>query len=516
VTGPLILPHLSMPDLVTPLTNSYAGAAIQSPEWWLRRLHEQLVLAQPEFERFNAYYSGDHPLPWLPSQARAEFRRVLQMSRANVCGLVVDATAERIQAEGFRIEGTEEPDPEMWRIWQKNRMDGDSDLAILESLICGRSYTLVEPVEGDDPNIFVEHPSQAIVAYTPGTNRREKAAGLKVWIDEWTGLLAATLYLPEWIYKFETDRPKEDVTPAKIEWRRRLVAGENWPARNPLGEVPLTEVPNNPRLLLGGQSELYDIIDIQDRINKTLADRLITQDFGAFPQKWATGYPDDGEEPVDIGRDRMLTTDVVETKFGQFQTAALEPFSEAKREDVKDMAMRTRTPAQYLLGEMSNVNGETLKAAESGLVSKVRQRARAFAEGFEDTMRLVCKAAGRDVPEAIETIWKNPEFRTDGETTDAAIKRVQAGLADIRQGREDVGYSATQIKNMEERDQAINPLEFQKTMHEAELAAAQAASNSTDSDENASMRGDRQFLNRRRRDDKDGDNDGISNESGLF
>jgi hypothetical protein len=83
------------------------------------------------------------------------------------------------------------------------------------------------------------------------------------------------------------------------------------------------ELPNNPRLLTGGISELADVIDVQDRINKTIADRLITQDFGAFPQKWATGYPEEDSQgnsvaPIDIGRDRIVTTDIAETKFGQW------------------------------------------------------------------------------------------------------------------------------------------------------------------------------------------------------
>jgi hypothetical protein len=42
-----------------------------------------------------------------------------------------------------------------------------------------------------------------------------------------------------------------------------------------------------------------------------------------------------------------------------------------------------------------------------------------------------------------------PAYRTEGELTDAVIKRVQSGLASLRQGREDVGYSATQIEQLE-------------------------------------------------------------------
>jgi hypothetical protein len=228
------------------------------------------------------------------------------------------------------------------------------------------------------------------------------------------------------------------------------VPGESWPAPNLLGEVALTELPNNPRLRSGGVSEIADVIDAQDRINKTIADRLMTQDFGAFPAIFASGYPDDeDEEPVQVGRDRMITTDVAETKWWQMSPAPLDPYSAAKREDIHDIAARTRTPAQYLLGEMSNVNGETLKASESGLVAKVRQRMRSFGEGFEETLQLARKAAGLPVPDTIETIWRNPEFRTEAEVTDAAVKQLASGIRDLRSAREFVGLSQTEIGQME-------------------------------------------------------------------
>lgn len=428
-----------------------------SPAWWLWRMHREMLARQWWVEFFDAYYRGDHPLPWLPHQARDEFRRILRMTRSNYMGLVCDATAERLSIEGFRMPGSEAADQDTWRMWEANRLDADSDKVILEALICGSAYMLVQPNGSDTPDIFAEDPSNAIVAYVPGTNRRQRAAGLKVYIDEWSALLHATLYLPDWVYKFQAPAPRGLIDPASIEWDMREVAGEDWPVRNPLGEVPLVEWLNNPRLRWGGVSELADVTDIQDRINKTIADRLITQDFGAFPQKWATGYPDDDESgaPFDVGRDRLVATDVAETRFGQFEAAPLDPYSAAKKEDVHDIAARTRTPAQYLLGEMSNVNGETLKASESGLVSKVRQRMRSFSDGAVETMRLARLAANLPTPDArMETIWRNPEFRTEAEITDAANKNLASGIYDLRYAREFVGMSQTAIAQLEERDQA--------------------------------------------------------------
>lgn len=413
-----------------------------TPLWWVQRMHAgildrcQTTRDRLSIDDLDLYYRGrPSRLPWLPEQAKDEFYRLLALTKSNYMGLVVDATAERLTVEGFRIGGSDEADSQIWGIWQGSNFDSDSDQAILEALITGQSYVLVAPpaVDGDDPLLFAEHPTQAIVAYVPGTCRREAAAGLKVWADDWAGRWMATLYLPDRIYKFQAVNVPLTSGIKGVNWEPRVVRGENWPAPNLLGEVPLVELPNNPRLLTGGVSEIADVTAVQDRICKTLADRLMTQDYGAFPQRWAIGYPDEDAEGrpnrIDVGRNRMVTSDVAETRFGQWESAALDPYSAAKREDVKDIASRTRTPAQYLLGELSNVNGETLKASESGLVSKVKQRQRAYGEGFERVVSLARRAAGLGDPdEVVETIWRNPEFRTEGELVDALTKMATLGV----------------------------------------------------------------------------------------
>ena len=439
----------------------------ESPEWWITRLWIQMQRRAQMIEFYEDYYNGQHPLPWLSPRAAEEFREILRMSRSNYCGLVIDAQVERMNVEGFRLgmpskskeRGSsdsamdgEVADEDTWRIWQENDLDTEFDKGLLEAAISGVSYLLVAPGEqiGDSPAMYVEHPSQAIVEHVPGTNRRKVAAGLKVYDDDWTATVHAVLYLPDGIYKFKQTRastaqpniPLSDLEQQirlgsliRPQWETREVNGESWPAPNVLEEVPMFELPNNPRLLTGGRSELEDITDIQDRVNKTLADRLVTQDYGAFPQKWVSGWPNEdsagkANPTIDTGRNRIVTTEVVETKFGQWEAASLDPYSSAKREDIKDIASRTRTPAQYLLGEMSNVNGQTLKASESGLVAKVRQRSRNIDTPLERAMKLARRAAGLSVQDGmvVQTIWRNPEFRTEGEMVDALTKMATLGV----------------------------------------------------------------------------------------
>lgn len=485
---------------------------VRSPLWWVNRLYNRLIDRSATMNVYDDYYRGEFPLPWLAPQAEEEFRRILKMSRANYCGLIVDSMVERMAVEGFRVDdgkdydrarkeaakapqpgplglpsqqitgalgaaaqgksispqrlaegeahgvtpegkipvgpapvgpgslGTTksanftgmslgEADRETWRIWQKNRMDTLFDQALLESAINGVSYLMIAPNDEDPktPYIWVEHPSQCIIEHEPGTQRQVTAAGLKVWDDDINNVTCATLYLPGEIHKFQARR-RSDAAMIR-NWEPRIVEGEEWPANTELDYVPIFELPNNPRLLTGGRSEIEDVLDSQDRCVKTIADRLMTQDYGAFPQRWARGWPEEDSQgrptpPIDVGRDRMITTDVTEAQFGQFAAADLGGYMLAKKEDVTDMAARTRTPAQYLLGEFSNVNGETLKASESGLVAKVRQRIRGVDDELERAILKVREMAGLESGDrvTVEIVWRNPEFKTEGELVDSLQK----------------------------------------------------------------------------------------------
>lgn len=405
------------------------------PLWWLDRLWDELQERRKYAEMVRDYYCGDHPLADITDKARDAFRRLLRQARSNYVGLVVDATAERIQVDGVRIGEQREGDAEAWRIWQANNLDADADLLITEAVKVGRAFVLVapNPTDASTPIVTAEDCTQAIVAYKPGS-RRERAAGLKVWEDDWTGDLMATVYLPDGLYKYEAPKPQQG-TGGKPRWVQRSVEGEAWPAPNPLGVVPLIEMQNRPDLLGGCMSEIEDVLDIQDRINKTLIDRMMAQEFAAFRQRWMTGYEvpvDESGQPVEPFKaavDRLWVIEDENVKVGEFGATDLGPYLNAVEADVKDMAARTRTPSQYLLGAMVNISGDALKAAESGLVSKVRQRQRPFGEAIEEVVRLYLQAAGDDRDlSAIEVIWHNPEFRTEGELVDALVKMSTLGV----------------------------------------------------------------------------------------
>lgn len=443
-----------------------------TPQEWLVALEDQLYARQDELALMDAYYTGDHPLPFLTrahsAKMKTEFLKMIEDSRSNFMELVVDVVAERLQVDGFRLSAEEDPvaDKESWRIWQANQMDLQAQTAFDTALVKGVSYLSVWP--GDDgPEIAVEDPSQTIVGYEPGWNYRRRAAAVKMWADEWTGMDRANVYLPDGIYKFEAKRVREDPGAPRRNKVDVLKQQTRWKelddsfVPNPLGVVPIIPLRNRPRLLCEGRSELCSVYRVQNQINGFLFLLALAGYFGAHKQRWATGITlmeENGKavEPWDVAVDRILVNEAPDGKFGEFDQTDLSGYLKAIEQKVQHIAITTRTPKHYLLPEGQEPSGDSIKSAESGLVKKVEKRQGSFGEGLEEAMRLARRASGAtDNPVDSEVVWADPQTRSEAEITDAAIKRFQAQLTPWAQTMQDLGYTQTEIGRMSQEREKI-------------------------------------------------------------
>jgi hypothetical protein len=250
----------------------------------------------------------------------------------------------------------------------------------------------------------------------------------------------ATLYLPDTVWKLQSDRKLrgDGSDPKKIRWEPREVTGEDYPLTNELGEVPIVPFRNRARLLGPGRSEIEGVTDTQDRINETLFQRVMSGQYSAFRQRYATGMdleidPESGlpKKPFEPGQTELWVNSNPEARFGDFEQTDLSGYLESIAADVQHIAAQTHTPPHYLLGEMVNLAAEALKAAEAGLISKVRRRMVHFGESWEDVFRLAFKVAGDEERSTVvdaEIIWRNPEFRTEGQLVDALVKMSTLGV----------------------------------------------------------------------------------------
>lgn len=438
------------------------------PIEWVDKLAADLSNRASEVARFDDYYSGRHPILFTTSDFREAFGRMLDGYADNWCRIIVDAAVERLTPQGFRFplpeggESEDQADNDAWAIWRANKLDARMQIGFVEALVSGSAFvmvwypdgTTVEDgrvvlPEGGLPKITVEHPAEVIVAYD-NADRDRIMSGLKVWGS--SGKRRATLYLPDAIHKFDEVEADDGQGGTRHEWQEDVEAG----GTNPLGAVPIVPLVNRPRLLYPhGESELTEIIPNQDAINKLAKDMLVASEYGAFPQRWATGV----EVPVDPETNeaienwtpdiaRFLTTANPNAKVGSLPAADLSNFVMALDNRVNSMASQSRTPPHYLNASADRLSGESMKAAEAGLVARVREKMMHFGEGLIEMMGLAFAILGdprADVTDAV-VIWADPETRTEAAHADATVKKYQAGILPWQMTMEALGYGPTEIK----------------------------------------------------------------------
>lgn len=413
--------------------------AQMSPAAWQQSLDKRLTDRWSRWRTYDDYFEGRHPLAFATPKFREAFGGLLREMADNWCPIVVKAKVQRLKVVGFRFGGPEDKaDTDAWNIWQANNLDGAANMVHTEAAKLGAAYWLVEPPDEDSvyPRITCEHPREFIVAYAPG-NRRLRVAAYKRWIDENDGYAYATLYLPDWIYKFRSQK-KVKKGEVRIDWQRR--PGDEG-GENTLREVPGIEVPNDPQMLGYGVSDLKVGIPIQDAINKECNDMLVASEFAAYRQRilagveeefYPEGHPLAGQKiPVELGSNRVFTIGDSDAKVFDLAASDLGNYIGAIEMLTQHLAAQTQTPPHYLLGKMVNMAGEALTVAESGLASKVEDAKVPFGDGHEDMMRLAFKSMGEERrARAIdaETLWANSERRSFAQTVDGAAKLKDIGV----------------------------------------------------------------------------------------
>lgn len=445
----------------------------------VNRIYERLSGRRAGVVLREDYYEGRQPL----SFATAEWRTANAARYAgfsdNWTRPVVDAESERIRHTGLKINDNAEAGRLLWQQWLLNEMEMQSSQGFVTSLTTSRSFVIVwGDSSTDEPRISWEHPNSVeIEPDWEDPNKRQ--AALKTWVDDSTEY--ATLYTPDWVWKFERKRAaaanmrQSWAEQARVRdassggWVPREVRNEPWPLRNPMGVVPVVEIKNRP--MLGGDpiSEIAGVMPMQDAINLLWAYLFLSADYASMPARVVLGQAPPkipildangvkvGEKPVemrDLAEKRLLYLTGEHAKIDSWEAAKLDVFTNTIEIAVGHIAAQTRTPPTYLVSKtgMSNVNGEGLKASEIGLVKKTLEFQTFATPAIREVYRLVALAMGdqalaRSVRLATVS-WANPEIRSEAQLADALLKKKQ------------MGYPLEYLMELD----GVEPLEIQRIM----------------------------------------------------
>lgn len=432
----------------------------------VNRIYARLNNRRDEIEKFESYYLGKQPLTFATAEWQAQNAALYDTFADNWTAPVVNAEAERIEYSGLNIAQSAGVDAQMARDaadqlhewWLRNELDMQSSQGWVTTLTARRSYVIVwADRETQKPVVTWEHPSQVEIEYD-FANPLKRVAALKTWVDEtWE---YATLYTPDWVWKFQRGRTTvkteldSQAEQARSEkgadggWIPRELPSESWPLSNPLGVVPVVEVPNRPPLKGDPISEIAGVISMQDAINLLWAYLFLAADYASMPARVVLGAApptvpildgqgkEVGRRPVDmkeLSEKRLFYVNGDDPKIDSWEAARLDVFTDTIDVAVAHISSQTRTPPTYLVSKtgLSNVNSEGLKASEIGLNKKVTDFETFASPAMRELNRLIALVLGEqaiaDQVSLSKVSWMNPEIRSEAQLADSLLKKQQMG-----------------------------------------------------------------------------------------
>lgn len=419
-----------------------------TPEEWYTRLNIQRLTHATRHHAWWSYYDGTQPLYFIAKVLVEQDNRFPPLT-INWCQKFIDWIDARCQVEGFRI-GEDATDDELWAIWKRNNLDLEQSENNVASLVTGYSYGMASPTKDGSALITFETPDSCAVQLDPRT--RTELAGLKVWkSDPDSAVLPdmAELHIPGRIITFHEGERVDEVKQQSDQ----------------IGMVAYL----NRRRYLRGHSELGALKSIVDAANQTATNMLAAIEHHAVPRKWAIGVNEEsfiGEDGNPIPAWQIATGAVwlnpydeqnpqAKVEIGQFAASDLRNFHETLTllarigAGLCDMA-----PHEFGMGVADNpASADGIDAAKESGTRRVERILTARASSHERLMKIAAQIEGRDPStlDGLTTVHRDPSTPTRQAKVAAASQAYTTGIADLRQAREDAGYSGPQIEAMERR-----------------------------------------------------------------
>jgi hypothetical protein len=198
----------------------------------------------------------------------------------------------------------------------------------------------------------------------------------------------------------------------------------------PIPTVPVIRFRN-----LNGRGEFEKHMDVLDRINTMVLQRIVIAVMQAFRQRAVVGsLPQTDEQGEAIDYSQLFVADAGAlwelpdgVEMWESASTDLSPILDSVRHDVMHLAAVTQTPMHMLLPETVQGSAEGASLAREGLVYKVEDRMTRANIGLRNTLSLAFRLAGDEQRAAlteIDTIWAPPERLSMSERASANAQAI--------------------------------------------------------------------------------------------
>ena len=437
-----------MPDLQNDVKRSFLH--------WLVTEDEE---RQKCIRQYREYYDGQHATLLTERQRSYLELAAGQEFNGNYCPIPIDSLAEKLTITGCKAGDVQTPILNDWLV--QNKLDGLQGIVHTCGLRDGDSYLMVSWDDARQIPSLTEEMAccdgEGIKVHYSEENRHEVAFATKRWRTK-QGEAAGyrrrlNIYYPDRIEKYVSN----DLV-GEGDWLIYQEPGQPWPVPwlrrdgRPIG-VPIAHYRNKEQGYAYGESEIADVIPLQNAFNKSLIDLMAAADTTAFrvytmvgdnpsglrvsPGSWIyTMRPPSGDNGAAIGH---------------IPGEDLSPLIALKDSVAMEIARITRTPLSYFQITGHVARAETLREQEAPLISKAKKRQVYFGNSWEQALRMARvlwnefgPGPEMDETQSIEMVWASPEIRNVKEDLEAATMKQALGVPKEQLWAE-LGYTEEQI-----------------------------------------------------------------------
>lgn len=448
---------------------------------------------KPYGELFD-YYDGKQKLKYNSKRFREIFKNLNADFTENWTAVVIDSTYNRVNLLGAKIAGDETGEKEtgvaaalkrikdrllgksnteqetLDKLLEDNQLLLDSDDVHSVAGIIGESFYFVWKNEEGEVEGFYNDPRLVHVFYEEENPRIKKYAA-KWWVDD-KGNRRLTLYYPDRLEYYaakgdvKTGATASGFTPvdqdgAKVEKDANQV-------ENPFGKVPVFHFRPERRKI---KSDLVNVIQPQDAINKLASDMMIVSEFGALRQRFVISDTDvQGalkNAPNEIWWIPAGDGTTQRSEVGELESSDPSTYLKPIMHNISAISSITGTPKHFFFeGGKSQISGEALIALEAPLNDKAQARIDIFGPVWQDVLSFMLEISGTEIPARnILVVFEPPE--TLQPLTRAKIRRENraSGIPLVTTLRRE-GW------NQADLDQLIVDQDEERTRQQASLGAA--------------------------------------------
>ena len=377
----------------------------------LERAYSALKNKNGVYSTLFDYADGNQPLVYSTNRLKEAFNNINAKFSQNWMSVVIDSALDRLTYNGWATK-TKGVTDRLQQIFEDHELVQDAYDIHRSASITRESFAIAWKNDEGEIEFNYNDPRLCHMFYKADNPKKQDFA-CKWYRDG--DIYRMILYYRDRLEYYLTNPNKHLVNGIPSSAKMFMPDPDRPQADNPYDEIPVFHF----FISRNSKGDLYNIITLQDAVNKLFSDMMVAGEFAALKQRYVIT---DADTAALKNAPNEIWTLPEGSSAGQFDATPLNNYLDPIDKIANSIAIISRTPKHYFYSAGAGISGEALLAMEAPLTKKVDQRKASFSSTWKRVAQFLLKLDGIDYPLSdIETVWE-PSHSVQPKTEADTIK----------------------------------------------------------------------------------------------